>query len=155
MAFNVKPPESSQVSEQLKDTDRSIKIKVTFLFSEKPLIKPWVIVWDFIWCTDSFGSGMRSMQSMCMNQKATSLAFDHFSTSSSEMRQWCSARKKTEGVKLCMVGLLRRVKNRWSEKEGRSNSHAPNSPLQSHYRPFYVNKGNGATSNEAPWFLKI
>uniref|UniRef100_A0A8D0GVR8 Tripartite motif-containing protein 29 n=1 Tax=Sphenodon punctatus TaxID=8508 RepID=A0A8D0GVR8_SPHPU len=25
-----------------------------------------------------------------------------------------------------------------------------NFPLQSHYRPFYVNKGNGVTSNEAP-----
>uniref|UniRef100_A0A8V5H9C5 Uncharacterized protein n=1 Tax=Melopsittacus undulatus TaxID=13146 RepID=A0A8V5H9C5_MELUD len=61
-----------------------------------------------------------------------------------------SPKGMTEGVKLYMVGLLRRVKNRWSEKEGRSNSRAPNSPLQSHYRPFYVNKGNGATSNEAP-----
>lgn len=57
---------------------------------------------------------------------------------------------RSEYVKICVAGLPRRVKYRWSEKEGRSNSHAPNSPLQSHYRPFYVNKGNGATSNEAP-----
>lgn len=42
------------------------------------------------------------------------------------------------------------VRCRRSGRGGGLGLMCPKFSLQSHYRPFYVNKGNGATSNEAP-----
>lgn len=52
ITVSVTTPLSCQLGEQLKHTERGIKIKVTFPFSlKKPLylIKLWVTVWGFTW----------------------------------------------------------------------------------------------------------